>query len=383
MFDLRRGLPVLLLFALPPVPLSAQQPLEPLVISAGFERSDLPLRAYKGGAMARLADGRVLLAVGSHDVTTPVGTASLIGLVSPDGGLTWTQQRTLVHSPGYNPGRPTLLRTRAGKLWLVHYVFVPGDMTAGTKAQSDLWITSSSDEGLTWESPRRLFTGYTAGQRGAIETSDGRLVISFSYGVDRGRNVSASLVSTDDGRTWTQSAALELGGSGAHSGALEPAVIERRDGRLWMLIRHQEHFWQSFSSDGGLIWGPLSETTISTPSPLGGSPASLIRLASGRIAMAWNPKTETPADASDWRKHGRGTLAVALSDDDGQTWTKPVVCAQAASVCYPHLLETSPGNLLLSSGLLKATDPMTGKRMSTDVVVIRFSEATVLRKAGN
>lgn len=77
---------------------------------------------------------------------------------------------------------------------------------------------------------------------------------------------------------------------------------------------------------------------------LGGAPASVIRLASGRLALAWNPRSEVPKTASDWALQGRWELAVALSDDEGKTWTKPLVCARAASVTNPHLLESPPAD---------------------------------------
>ena len=349
-----------------------ERPLEPLVLSGDVERIDLPERAYKGGAMVKLSDGRLLIAVGSADVFEPIGTAKLVGFVSADGGRSWTNYGTLVQHAQYNPGRPTFLRSKSGTLWLVHYGFVAGAKSKDVKPQCDLWITCSQDDGQTWDKPRCIFKGYSAGQRAAIETSSGNLVISFSYAVDNGRNVSATLVSNDQGQTWRQSGPLELGGKGSHSGALEPAVIELQDKRLWMLIRHQEHFWQAFSSDGGLSWADLTRTSISNPPVLGGAPASVIRLSDGRLAMAWNPRTELPVDASAWRKHGRGTLAVAFSSDDGQSWSKPRTCATAASICYPHLLQVEPNVLLLSTGLLKATE-VSGKRLATDVILLRVS----------
>jgi len=351
-----------------------KRPKEPLGVSPGFERVDLPVRAFKGGAMVKLGDGRIMIVVGSADVFEPLGSASLVGLFSPDGGKTWGEQRTLVQDAAYNPGRPTLLRTRAGKLWLVYYGFVQAPKKGTTERQSDLWIRASADEGKTWQPARCLFRGYTAGQRGMIETRDGRLVITFSYAVDEGRNVSASLVSADGGATWRQSAGIDLGGAGHHSGALEPAVAELKDGRLWMLIRREKTFWQAFSTDGGLSWGEATPTETTTPLGLGGAPASLIRLASGRLALAWNPRVETPPNPEPWQAIGRSTLAVALSEDDGKTWTKPATCATASMITYPHLLEASPGELLLSTGLLKA------KGVKTDVVVFCFSEQTLLRK---
>jgi hypothetical protein len=72
---------------------------------------------YKGGDMARLGDGRILMAyVTSPDVTKNIGSVALMQIVSADGGRTWGLARQIVHDPAYNAGRPWLLRTRAGEL---------------------------------------------------------------------------------------------------------------------------------------------------------------------------------------------------------------------------------------------------------------------------
>ena len=88
--------------------------------------------------------------------------------------------------------------------------------------------------------------------------------------------------------------------------------------------------------------------------------------------MAWNPKMPVPEVASPWRKIGRGDLAVALSEDEAQTWTEPVICARAGFITYPHLLEISPGEILLTTGLMRARDE------NTAVVMLRFPETLLL-----
>jgi hypothetical protein len=47
----------------------------------------------------------------------------------------------------------------------------------------------------------------------------------------------------------------------------------------------------------------------------------------------------------------RGELSVALSEDDGQTWSKPVVIARqpGTSLAYPYLFEAAPGTLWLTT----------------------------------
>jgi hypothetical protein len=136
--------------------------------------------------------------------------------------------------------------------------------------------------------------------------------------------------SGDGGLTWEPGNALDIGGAGDHDGALEPCVIELRDGRLWMLIRTTRgFFWESFSADGGRTWSPAQPGPIDSTS----APAHVARLADGSLAMAWNRA-----------EGGRRLLHLALSQDDGKTWT-PSFVAVRGSATYPFILEPSPGEL--------------------------------------
>ncbi|MBN8626045.1 MAG: exo-alpha-sialidase [Planctomycetes bacterium] len=46
----------------------------------------------------------------------------------------------------------------------------------------------------------------------------------------------------------------------------------------------------------------------------------------------------------------RGELSVAFSEDDGKTWSKPVVVAgNGKSLAYPYFFEQRPGHLWLTT----------------------------------
>jgi hypothetical protein len=83
----------------------------------------------------------------------------------------------------------------------------------------------------------------------------------------------------------------------------------------------------------------------------------LLRLKSGRLALAWNRlypegKTEIARSqniqaseaAASWH---RQELALAFSADEGTTWSQPVVIARRASggLSYPYLFEPAAGEL--------------------------------------
>src|SRR5689334_14169154 len=64
-------------------------------------------------------------------------------------------------------------------------------------------------------------------------------------------------------------------------GADEPAIIQLKDGRVWMLIRTQRgRFYESYSNDGA-YWLPALPTKLFSSD----SPAGLIRLKDGGILL--------------------------------------------------------------------------------------------------
>lgn len=293
--------------------------------------------AVLGPALVKLGDGSVMSVY-----STPTsyggkpGQCFIAGRVTRDGGRTWEAERELTRLPQGRAAHPTAHRSRDGviHLFFLGYVRHAWDKATGNptaETRSDLWTVRSADEGGTWTEPQRVFEGYTGSTNGAAETHDGRLVLPFShYVAEPGRLVSRAAVSADGGESWRLGNALDIGGAGDHEGALEPCVVERKDKRLWMLIRTSRKFlWESFSEDGGLVWSEPEPTGIDSSH----SPAHVIRLDDGRLAMAWNPYT-----------HQRRQLHLALSDDDGLTWS-PSLAVVRGSATYPFLLEVESGEL--------------------------------------
>lgn len=84
--------------------------------------------------------------------------------------------------------------------------------------------------------------------------------------------------------------------------------------------------------------------------------------------MVWNNVRAT-VDTNRRVTAARGALHLALSDDDGRTWTALVEAAAATEISYPYLLESGPGRLLVSSGRLRA------RGRDTDTVLLLTTEA--------
>ena len=358
--------------------LSAQD-LPELVVSDGFQAAVPSPDGRRGGSTVLLRDGSILLAYGKpNDLRAgPLGTVKIYGVISKDGGRSWGKERLIEHNPEAQTGRPSFLRANDGAIWLFYYGFVHygrGDDDPAVKARSDLWSIRSTNEGKTWGSRRRIWSGYTGATNGAIQTRSGRLVVPFSFMEARPmRFLSTVVYSDDNGRSWKQSNSLDFhgkGGTGDHSGALEPVVVERKDGSLWMLIRTTRgEFWESISRDEGSTWSEARATDIVSTS----APAYLTRLASGRLAIAWNhgrPTVDT--NERGFISAHREGLYVALSDDDGATWIEPVLAARAKEVSYPYILEAAPGQVLISSGRLRA------KGYAADTVTLLVSEERLL-----
>lgn len=297
---------------------------------------DTPHPVVLGDGLARLADGTVMSVYSAPTSygSTP-GSTYIACRVTRDGGKTWEPEQEITRHPDCQASHASVLRTRAGVIHVFYLGFKKHEWKNGNPTpndQSDIWTIQSADGGKTWTNRRRIFKGYSGATNGAFESSDGHLNVPFSHYVSNpGRLNARTAVSSDGGRTWQLSNPIDIGGAGDHEGAVEPSVIELKDGRLWMLTRTSRgRFWQSFSTNGGLAWSAAEPTAIESTH----APGHLARLSSGRLALVWNPKAT-----------GRRELHVALSDDDGQTWRPSFVLAKGRQVTYPFVMEYRPGEL--------------------------------------
>ncbi len=312
-----------------------------------------PLEITKNGPFVQLEDG-TLWAVDKNVLKA-----------STDAGKTW-KPLTKVIDPGMNIGHVghvgQFLRTKKGTIVIVFldfqgYKFAWDDAKRKPKPECklEMWAVRSTDGGKTWTDKQQLLPGYNADFMGLIQTREGHIVVTVEHLVpELGRWVCCSFRSKDEGKTWKQSNLIDLGGSGHHDGAVEPTVVELSDGRLMMMIRTGfGQFWRAYSTDGGEYWRTIEPSGIDASS----APGWILRLKSGRLAFVWNQSK--PQDATEWKHKWSGQafeypasgyrqeLSLAFSDDDGRTWTKPVVIARepGGQLAYPYLLERSPGKL--------------------------------------
>jgi hypothetical protein len=170
-------------------------------------------------------------------------------------------------------------------------------------------VITSKDDGKTWSPPRRIYDGPQPGipSRGLLlGTRDGVIVLVY---MDFSTQVSIVKGWDDDGLSWRTIGPSEIDASNAPG-----YVIRLASGRL------------------ALVWNRLS---LEGKEPIRGS--------AGRDQLSHHERVDVS-----WQ---RLELSLAFSEDDGKTWTSPVVIVRASSgeVCYPYILERKPGQLWITT----------------------------------
>ncbi|MBM4083886.1 MAG: exo-alpha-sialidase [Planctomycetes bacterium] len=318
------------------------------------------LPTEKPGAFVILSDGSLLTVTGPKLC------------ISRDDGRCWGEKplfQDQKRNPSFEFG---LLRTWDGVIVLVYMDLATKKWGWNSEthqpipdARVEVWTTRSLDEGQTWAEPQRLFDGWCGAIISMIQTRSGYIIAPIQRLLhDPGRHAQVTYVSSDNGQTWRRSNILDFGGHGHHDGACEGTMVELRDGRIWMLLRtNLDRFWQAYSEDNGLNWRTLLPSTVDTSS----APGYLTRLTSGRLMLAWNrlypeglrPEEQaryprTPGDcefAATRASVQREELSIAFSEDDGKTWSTPVVLLRqkGKSLAYPFILERRPGDLWVTT----------------------------------
>ncbi|MFN0166612.1 MAG: sialidase family protein [Bryobacteraceae bacterium] len=313
-----------------------------------------PLPSNKMGPFVSRSDGGILTV---EDTSV---------FVSKNGGAAWDSwpmfpaDRNLKIS-----NERSLVRTRAGTIVAVFVdmnTFKWGWDDAHRKQASDVradvWAARSTDDGKTWTDIQMIQRGYCGDVHDMIQTRSGKIVVTAQNMIPQyARHYSQTHVSGDEGKTWQSSNILDLGGTGHHEGAIEGTLEQLKDGRVWLLLRTSlDRFWEAFSTDDGLRWTVFQPSSIEA----GTSPGMLKRLKSGRLVLFWN-RPQPEGQILPRRPGGqayshevwtqRGELSMAFSNDDGKTWTKPVVIAREPkkSLAYPRVYERKPGELWVTT----------------------------------
>ena len=277
---------------------------------------------HSEGDVIELKDGRLCLVYsrffgGAHDNSA----AEIVKRTSGDGGKTWTDGRVLVGKEGsQNVMSVSLLRLDDGEILLFYLV-------KNSSCDLLMYVRRSKDE-LETVGEKTLVTvaeGYhVVNNDRVVQLSSGRLVVpaALHHCDENHREKWANsailrvFYSDDQGKTWKADMSDPNATPDPKVVLQEPGIVELKDGRLMMYIRTDagtQYF--RYSSDQGETWtdygpGPLA-------SPL--SPATIERNPwTGDLLAVWN-------DHSGWHvfpKGRRTPLCLAVSNDEGQTWSK-------------------------------------------------------------
>lgn len=287
------------------------------------------------------------------------GNQFVLSKVSKDDGQSWSDER---RSFAFPPGTPAFegiwsLVTNAGQVHLFFY------------NESGIWHSQPSRS--AWSAPVQIFTGHPGVLRSAVELQSGRLVLPFYYAVHRnwwdgsekgldrfafmGNYVVSTLYSDDSGQTWSQSPEVVKIPTPAlgQNGAVDPIVLLKKDGSLWMLVSNQRGWlYQTFSRDG-VHWSENHPSRLISSE----GPAAITRMKDGRVVLVWNSCLRFP-----YLHGGVYVLHAAISSDDGRTWrgyreiyrdphrANPEARGAGFGAGFPTVVATAGGKLLIHAG---------------------------------
>jgi len=314
----------------------------------------------KTGPFVRLGDGSIMTIERN------------MSLISKDEGKTWDKYPIFKDTAKFDIRiERVMLRTKSGVIILafannkeVLNWNWQNDIADSPEAKTPMYAVRSLDEGRTSQDLQKLHDEWTGANRDIIETKNGNIIFtSMMMKHNPGHHTVITYTSMTNGLNWIRSNVIDMGGVGHHSGVIESTVEQLKDGRLWMLMRtNWGVFWEAYSDNEGLTWKNIKPTKIDASS----APGMLKRLHSGRLFLVWNRvfpegKTEYIMTGGDGissevaHSNNREELSIMFSDDDGRTWTDPVVIARITgksktkTLAYPRFFEAKPGEIWITT----------------------------------
>ncbi len=299
------------------------------------------------GDIIELKDGRLCLIYtrfmgGSGDHAA----ADLVRRTSDDGGRSWSDDRIVVRRPGgLNVMSVSLLRLADGRIALFY-------LRKTSKEDCRPLMCVSTDETETWSEPTVCITDkvgyYVLNNDRAVQLSGGRLILPVAWHQGPGQardnaGVIMCYLSDDSGKSWRRSkdSFKGYGPDGRRITVQEPGVVELKDGRLMMFMRtNAPSQYICHSSDGGETWSQARPSNLISPL----SPASIERIGwTGDLLCVWNDHS----GAHTFPANRRTPLCLAISRDEGETWSKSRILEGNPDGWYCYTAITFVGDRLL------------------------------------
>ncbi len=252
---------------------------------------------------------------------------------SQDRGDSWSAPQVIIDLPGSTTRvyDPALWHDPSGRLWLFYNQADP------VTRNFSIWAITTDQSASAdpqWSQPRKIEVdvpfAFRLNKPTVLSTGEWLLPVTWAPAAPAGwfptgGQVQGVALSVDRGATWKLHGGVE-----APHWALENMIVERCDGRLWMLIRTGGGvIWESFSTDHGRTWSPGAPTNLVNP----GVRFFIRRLASGRLLLinTFDPKC-------------RKGLRACISDPHEETrFNAGLELDPRDKVSYPDAVQTSDG----------------------------------------
>ena len=232
---------------------------------------------------------------------------------------------------------PVLTEMPNGELWLFYKV---------GKKVSDWtgWLTKSKDGGRTWQQPEQLPDGFLGPIKNKPLLLGDKLICGSSTEGSGWRfHVEILDLKTNQWRyvgPIESTIATKTDDNQPHPiDCIQPSILQLKDGRLMVLMRtHNARLAQSFSSDGGETWTPVTLSEVENNQ----SGTDAVTLKDGSHVLIYNNFETLP----NTKKGPRTPLSLAVSDD-GTAWHHWLTLEDSPSgeFSYPAIIEGRDGTL--------------------------------------
>ncbi len=243
----------------------------------------------------------------------------------------WTTPRPIVNERySKSLGNTALFRDDDGRIWLWFAAVFAGGWSG---AMVD--YTVSDDDGQTWSPGKRLvWWPGNLPRNPPLDVGDHEMLlplfVDFWYETDLVGSYTARIRYRNGQVVKTTYASLD------DTDAIQPTLVPLPDGRILLLARDKGEVAvkRSWSSDGGLSWAPVSNTSLPNP---GAAVAAIYVGELDAVLLCYNHSSNM-----------RDPLSLAVSTDGGASFTRIADLATKpgdpeSSFAYPALLRTKDG----------------------------------------